>query len=110
MDKKEYLKKYEELTKKMEVIRNELLEVKKEYIASNTKYPIGTKVKITYNDTKYINNANNVIYGVVVTHEISYGNDEVYPVIAKMKKDGTPHPKARHYISWYRKPTVEIVE
>ena len=110
MDKKEYLKKYEELTNKMEAIRNELLEVKKEYIASNSKYPIGTKLKISYNDTEHMKNANNVMYGVVVRYEISLGNDEVYPVIAKMKKDGTPHPKARYYVSWYRKPTIEIIE
>ena len=106
MKKEEYIKKYDELTKKMEEVRKELLEVKKEYIASNTTYPIGTKLKLTFPKRP---DSKKVEYGIVRGYEISV-NNEVRPVLAKMKKDGTAHPNAQQYCHWWEHPIVEIAE
>ena len=89
MDKKEYLEKSEALYQQIE-------DLNQEYIKSNSKLPNGTKVKVHH---KYYG-ANCPTgydeYGIVLGYKISF--DEVIPIVAKMKKDGTPHSTARLYV------------
>ena len=90
MDRKEYLE-------KLNALQKEMADLKLEYIKSNSKIPNGTKVKIHYN--RYVSNYPNGYdeYGIVLGHEIYM--DDVIPVVAKMKKDGTAHATARLYVT-----------
>jgi len=90
MDKKEYLEKREALYQQME-------DLKQEYIRSNSKFPNGTKVKIHYKHYGTNCRTGYDVYGIVIGHEIHF--DEVIPIVAKMKKDGTAHAMARIYVS-----------
>ena len=90
MDKKEYLEKREALYQQME-------NLKQEYIRSNSKFPNGTKVKIHYKHYGANCPTGYDVYGIVIGYEIYF--DEVIPIVAKMKKDGTAHATARIYVS-----------
>lgn len=90
MDKSEYITKREELYK-------QLIDLKQEYIKTNSPIPSGTKVKIT-------NGCNEVRYGFLVGYTCNY--DDVEPIVRKMNKDGKPHATINLYVSKYSK--VEI--
>ena len=77
MTKEEYVAKATELTKREQ-------ELKKEYIASNSPIKLGTKVKVTIH---YRHLDDDVEYGILTGYTCKY--DEVLPVVAKIKKDGT---------------------
>lgn len=90
MSREEYIKKEEELHKK-------LIDLRIEYVKSNSPIPVGSKVKVT--------GVNTTQYGFLVGYyEQCY---EVLPHIKKMKKDGTQSlvDMYVHYGS-----TVEICE
>lgn len=89
MDKKEYVAKLNALQKKM-------ADLKFEYIKSNSKIPNGTKVKIHYKHYGANCPTGYDEYGIVLGYEIYM--DDVLPIVAKMKKDGTAHPTARLYV------------
>ena len=86
----------EEYVTKLNALKDEMADLKFEYIRSNSKIPNGTKVKIHYKcygancPTGYDE------YGIVLGYEIYL--DDVRPIVAKMKKDGTPHATARLYV------------
>lgn len=47
MNKEEFKAKREIINSKMNELKNEMIKLEKEYIESNVKYPIGSKVCIT---------------------------------------------------------------
>lgn len=52
MTKEEFKSKKEIINSKINELNNEMVKLKKEYIKSNIKYPIGSKVCITTNESK----------------------------------------------------------
>ena len=89
MDRKEYLEKSEALYQQIE-------DLNQEYIKSNSKLPNGTKVKVHYKHYGANYPTGYDEYGIVLGYDICF--DDVRPIVAKMKKDGTPHATARLYV------------
>ena len=90
MSREEYIKKEEEL-------RQKLIDLRTEYVKSNSPIPVGSKVKVTGGGTTQ--------YGFLVGYyERCY---EVIPHVKKMKKDGT-QSLVDMYV--YYGSTVEICE
>lgn len=83
-----------DINERIRNLRDELRIAQEEYVHSNSPIPVGTKVKV------------NKSIGILIGYEFKYG--EVKPVIAKIKKDGTPHASARIYCFWNENP--EIIE
>lgn len=54
MNKEEFKSKKKILNSNIEELKNEMIKLEKEYIESNAKYPIGSKVCITTNESTYI--------------------------------------------------------
>lgn len=90
MDKKEYVA-------KLDALKKEMADLKFEYIKSNSKFPNGTKVKIHYKHYGANYTTGYDEYGIVIGYDISF--DEVIPIVARVKKDGTAHATARLYVS-----------
>ena len=84
---------------KREALQKQLADLKDEYVRTNSTLPNGTKVKVT-------NSLGEVSYGMVLGYKFEW--DEVHPIVAKLKKDGTPHAIARIYVGTRTK--VEVVE
>ena len=80
MTKEEFKSKKEIINSKIRELNNEMIELKKEYIESNAKYPIGSKVCITTNESKR--------YAYVKDYRIDFF-DNIEPLFNKVKKDGT---------------------
>lgn len=110
MEQKEYIEKYMALEQQM-------TDLKKSYVESNSPWPVGTKVVVHHRqydgnfpmgldfetgglDPKIhaISQTGYYEYGIVKGYEINNGTDEVRPILAKIKKDGTAHPTARVYV------------
>lgn len=85
MSRDEFIKKNNELYRQLE-------ELRAEYIKSNSIYPVGTKLKA-------IGRNGSVQYGFVKGYELN-AFDIVVPILACIKKDGTPHPRNTLNI-WY---------
>ena len=79
MNKEEYKKKKDALTKQLNDLREE-------YVKSNSAIPNNTKVKITR--VNYEGEKMGVDYGFLVGYTCHY--DDIIPIIKKFKKDGTP--------------------
>lgn len=115
MTKEEFKSKKEIINSKIRELNNEMIKLKKEYIESNAKYPIGSKVCITTPASTYIrldNNESVVIpekkqYAYVKDYRIDF-IDDVEPLFSKVKKDGTVS-KANFYIS-LTNTTIELVK
>ena len=86
----------EEYVTKFNALQKEMADLKFEYIKSNSKIPNGTKVKVHYKHYGANCPTGYDEHGIVLGYKISF--DEVIPIVAKMKKDGTPHPTARLYV------------
>lgn len=52
MNKEEFKSKKEIINSKINELKNEMIKLEKEYIESNAKYPIGSRVCITTNESK----------------------------------------------------------
>jgi hypothetical protein len=89
MDRKEYVA-------KLNALQEEIADLKFEYIKSNSKIPNGTKVKVHYKHYGANYPTGYDEYGIVLGYDICF--DDVRPIVAKMKKDGTPHATARLYV------------
>ena len=92
MNRTEYLKKREEL-------QRQLADLKDEYVRTNSTLAKGTKVKVT-------NSFGEVSYGIVEGYQCDW--DDVLPIVAKLKKDGTKHATAHIYVGMRTK--IEVVE
>jgi hypothetical protein len=86
----------EEYVAKLDALQKEMADLKFEYIKSNSKIPNGTKVKVHYKHYGANYPTGYDEYGIVLGYDICF--DDVRPIVAKMKKDGTPHATARLYV------------
>ena len=86
----------EEYVAKLDALKKEMADLKFEYIKSNSKIPNGTKVKVHYKHYGANYPTGYDEYGIVLGYDICF--DDVRPIVAKMKKDGTPHATARLYV------------
>ncbi len=100
MTKEEFKSKKEIINSNIEELKNEMIKLEKEYIESNVKYPIGSKVCITTNESKR--------YAYVKDYRIDF-YDNIEPLFNKVKKDGTMSEMGLHV--WpYQCPTIELVK
>lgn len=96
MTKEEFKAKREIINSKMNELKNEMIKLEKEYIESNVKYPIGSKVCITTPASTYtkLDNLESVTvperkqYAYVRDYRINF-LDDIDPLFSKVKKDGT---------------------
>lgn len=100
MNKEEFKSKKKILNSNIEELKNEMIKLEKEYIESNAKYPIGSKVCITTNESKR--------YAYVKDYRIDF-SDNIEPLFNEVKKDGTMS-KMGLYVWSYQCPTIELVK
>ena len=100
MNKIELEEKITALEDSIDRAKEEIKNLKKQYIEDNKPFPLGTKVKVTFEDGE-------VKYGIVVSYEI---NDfhKIIPIVHGFKKDGTAS-KNKRILVW-RDSKVEAVE
>lgn len=99
MTKEEFRIKKEIINSNIEELKNEMIKLEKEYIESNAKYPIGSKVCITTNESKR--------YAYVKDYRIDF-SDNIEPLFNKVKKDGTMSEE-NLYVS-LTNATIELVK
>lgn len=99
MTKEEFKSKKEIINSKIRELNNEMIKLKKEYIESNVKYPIGSKVCITTNESKR--------YAYIKDYRINF-LDNIEPLFNKVKKDGTMS-EVNLYVS-LTNATIELVK
>lgn len=99
MNKEEFKSKKKILNSNIEELKNEMIKLEKEYIESNVKYPIGSKVCITTNESKR--------YAYVKDYIIDF-LDNINPLFSKVKKDGTMS-EVNLYVS-LTNATIELVK
>lgn len=100
MNKEEFKSKKKILNSNIEELKNEMIKLEKEYIESNAKYPIGSKVCITTNESKR--------YAYVKDYRIN-SLDNLEPLFNKVKKDGTMSEMGL-YVWSCQCPTIELVK
>lgn len=100
MTKEEFKSKKEIINSKIRELNNEMIKLKKEYIESNVKYPIGSKVCITTNESKR--------YAYIKDYRINF-LDNIEPLFNKVKKDGTMS-EVGLYVWSCECPTIELVK
>lgn len=100
MTKEEFKSKKEIINSKINELNNEMVKLEKEYIKSNIKYPIGSKVCITTNESKR--------YAYVKDYRIDFF-DNIEPLFNKVKKDGTVSEMGLRVWSC-ECPTIELVK
>lgn len=96
MTKEEFKAKREIINSKMNELKNEMIKLEKEYIESNVKYPIGSKMCITTPASTYtkLDNLESITvperkqYAYVRDYRINF-LDDIEPLFGKVKKDGT---------------------
>lgn len=100
MTKEEFRTKKEIINSNIEELKNEMIKLEKEYIESNAKYPIGSRVCITTNESKR--------YAYVKDYRIDFF-DNIEPLFNKVKKDGTMSEMGL-YVWSCQCPTIELVK
>lgn len=100
MNKEEFKSKKKIINSNIEELKNEMIKLEKEYIESNAKYPIGSKVCITTNESKR--------YAYVKDYRIN-SLDNIEPLFNKVKKDGTMSEMGL-YVWSCQCPTIELVK
>lgn len=100
MNKEEFQTKKNDINSKIRELKSQKIQLEKEYIESNMKYPIGSKVCITTNESKR--------YAYVKDYRIDF-YDNIEPLFNEVKKDGTMS-KMRLYVWSYQCPTIELVK
>lgn len=96
MNKEEFKSKKKILNSNIEELKNEMIKLEKEYIESNAKYPIGSKVCITTPASTYtkLDSLESVTvperkqYAYIKGYNIGF-YDTIDPLFSKVKKDGT---------------------
>lgn len=115
MNKEEFKSKKKILNSNIEELKNEMIKLEKEYIESNVKYPIGSKVCITTPASTYtkLDNLESVTvperkqYAYVRDYRINF-LDDIEPLFGKVKKDGTMS-EVNLYVS-LTNATIELVK
>jgi hypothetical protein len=87
----------EEFVKKCNALREQKLQLEKEYIETNTKYQEGTKLKVTSGGKARI--------GIVKYNVVEY--DKVVPYVNMIRADGE---ECTRRIRIYPNDEVEVVE
>ena len=100
MNKEEFQTKKNDINSKIRELKNQKIKLEKEYIESNAKYPIGSKVCITTNESKR--------YAYVKDYRIDF-YDNIEPLFNKVKKDGTMSEMGL-YVWSCQCPTIELVK
>lgn len=100
MNKEEFQTKKNDINSKIRELESQKIQLEKEYIESNMKYPIGSKVCITTNESKR--------YAYVKDYRIDF-SDNIEPLFNEVKKDGTMS-KMGLYVWSYQCPTIELVK
>ena len=100
MNKEVFQTKKNDINSKIRELKSQKIKLEKEYIESNAKYPIGSKVCITTNESKR--------YAYVKDYRIDF-SDNVEPLFNKVKKDGTVSEMGLRVWS-YECPTIELVK
>lgn len=100
MNKEEFQTKKNDIDSKIRELKNQKIQLEKEYIESNMKYPIGSKVCITTNESKR--------YAYVKDYRIDFF-DNIEPLFSKVKKDGTMSEMGL-YVWSCQCPTIELVK
>lgn len=100
MNKEEFQTKKNDINSKIRKLKSQKIQLEKEYIESNMKYPIGSKVCITTNESKR--------YAYVKDYRIDF-SDNIEPLFNEVKKDGTMS-KMGLYVWSYQCPTIELVK
>ncbi len=100
MNKEEFQTKKNDINSKIRELKSQKIQLEKEYIESNMKYPIGSKVCITTNESKR--------YAYVKDYRIDF-SDNIEPLFNEVKKDGTMS-KMSLYVWSYQCPTIELVK
>jgi hypothetical protein len=116
MTKEEFKTKKEIINSKMNELKNEMIKLEKEYIESNAKYPIGSKVCITtpaytairLSDLENVTAPERKQYAYVKGYRIADFLDTVEPLFSKVKKDGTMS-EMNLYVS-LTNATIELVK
>lgn len=96
MNKEEFLSKRYAIDLNLKELKSQKIKLEKEYIKSNAKYPIGSKVCITTPASTYIrlDNHESVVipekkqYAYIKGYNIGF-YDTIDPLFSKVKKDGT---------------------
>jgi hypothetical protein len=99
MNKEEFQTKKNDINSKIRELKSQKIKLEKEYIESNAKYPIGSKVCITTNESKR--------YAYVKDYRIDFF-DNIEPLFNKVKKDGTMSEMGL-YVS-LTNATIELVK
>lgn len=100
MTKEEYKEAASVINNQISRLKRKLYALRKAYVESNSTIPAGTKVKVCSETGKEKE------VGILLGYEFRY--DDIRPIIAKMKKDGTAHKKARISV-WYD-DTIEPID
>ena len=90
MTKEEYKKAASVINKQILELKGDLYALRKAYVESNSTIPAGTKVKV-HSKVGYKEEV-----GILLGYEFKY--DDIRPIVAKMKKDGTAHKSARIFV------------
>lgn len=95
MEKEQYLKELKELNDSMDSLKNKLRVLKTSYIADNSNFKIGDKVKIVSPPHPFFSIGGKKVitshserFAYVDGFEIDY-NKDVVPTLKKAKKDGS---------------------
>ena len=99
MNKEEFQTKKNDINSKIRELKSQKIKLEKEYIESNAKYPIGSKVCITTNESKR--------YAYVKDYRIDFF-DNIEPLFNKVKKDGTMSEMGL-YVWSCQCPSIELV-
>lgn len=106
MEKLHFENRKKEILSKIDFLKAKLKHLETQYIDSNQKFPIGSKVRITttgcigyelYALEKTSSPPKKKCYAYVAGYEICCG--EVIPILMKAKKDGTISKKRHHVIA-----------
>lgn len=96
MTKEEFLKTIGDYRAEIVALNDKIVETTAKYLKEAEKpYLIGSKVRVITNER----NTKIVQVGIVRDYTLNL-QDDITPVIMKMKKDGTPHPTQKIWVSW----------
>ncbi len=109
MVQEEFARKMAEAQARIEKAKKDMREWRKQYIEENAPYKVGDKVKIVTPAEPRWHKEEETVFAFIKSIEVS--DDGTFtPELNAVKKDGTEHKNKRVWISWYRKPTVTLVE
>ena len=100
MTREEYKKAESVINEQILKLKGDLYALRKAYVESNSTIPAGTKVKV------YSNVGKERGVGILLGYKFMY--DDILPIVAKMKKDGTAHKGARILV--FGDDTIEPIE